>query len=143
MGTQGLSDEQKAAAAVVQDIYAAFSEGDPDRIESHQVPQCTVWDAFIPPLINGVAERKKFHQNDQDLAAKRGALTVDVEPLNVHLLGDVAVVLSMMSFEYQPPNPIQRRVRLTSVLKKTGSAWQMFHHHEGVEPEGWPSLEEQ
>ena len=134
--------EHREAAWVVQDIYNAFKEGDPARIESHQVPECTVWDAFVPPLIHGVDERKEFHKNDQNLAAQRGALTVSVEPLHVEIAGDVAVVLSMMAFEYQPPNPIKRRVRLTSVLKRIDGAWRMFHHHEGVEPSGWPTLEQ-
>lgn len=126
--------EEAEAFDVIHGVYEAFADGRPDDIEAVQLAEYSVWDALTPALRTSLDDVKKFHAEDQDTKTSRGAQTWSLVPLKVDILGDMAVVLSQLDLSYQPPNPLQARIRVSDVLKRVNGRWMMFHHHESVEP---------
>ena len=132
--------EEEAAFRVIVGVYAAYQDLQPERIEAVQLPEYSVWDGTLPQLFKSRAEVKAFHQKDQDNTKARGPFSFDIQPLKIDILGDVAVVLSRMDFEWQPPNAWSGGLRITDVMRKVDGQWMMFHHHESVEPEGYTHI---
>lgn len=139
-----MSDDAVKAevAAVIKDIFESFEEHRPDGIEAHMHPDVTVWDVFTPQLIQGTAERQKFHADDQAQMQARGALTLTIEDPIVDAWNDTAIARYYLEYDYQPPNPAHGRVRITSVFRKVGEHWLIVHHHEGLVPTGIPPITE-
>lgn len=129
-------------AAVIKDIFESFEEHRPDGIEAHMNPDVTVWDVFTPQLIQGTAERQKFHADDQAQMQARGALTLTIEDPIVDAWNDTAIARYYLEYDYQPPNPAHGRVRITSVFRKVDGRWLIVHHHEGLVPTGIPPITE-
>lgn len=139
-----MSDDAVKAevAAVIKDIFESFEEHRPDGIEAHMHPDVTVWDVFTPQLIQGTAERQKFHADDQAQMQARGALTLTIEDPIVDAWNDTAIARYYLEYDYQPPNPAHGRVRITSVFRKVDERWLIVHHHEGLVPTGIPPITE-
>lgn len=129
-------DEQDALDTIVG-IYRSFQSGQPRAIEAVQDVDTTIWDAFTPYLITDT-ERKAFHNNDQELAAKRGEQTLRFRPLQIHTNGDMALVVCMLDYWFKPPRPLEGTLRITSVLERRNGQWKQIHHHEAVPRDGWP-----
>lgn len=127
---------------VIREMYRAFTEHRPKDIEAALHEDCTIWDVFTPQLIRGRAERDRFHEADQAQSQARGPLTLSVDEPLVSAWGDVAVARYYLDFRYEPPNAVQGRVRITSVLRREGGTWRIVHHHEGLLPGGVPPLGE-
>jgi ketosteroid isomerase-like protein len=132
--------EEEAAFRVIVGVYEAYQNLQPEKIEAVQVPEYSVWDGTLPQLFQSRAEVKAFHQKDQDNTKARGPFSFDIQPLKIDILGDVAVVLSRMDFQWQPPNAWSGGLRITDVMRKVDGHWMMFHHHESVEPEGYTHI---
>ncbi|MFL2769880.1 MAG: nuclear transport factor 2 family protein [Rhodospirillaceae bacterium] len=122
------------AFSIVYGVYLAFEEGRTQDIEAVQLSTYSVWDALTPGLRMSLEEVKKFHSEDQSHKISRGALSWRLVPLKVDILDCIAVVLSQLDLKYEPPNPINSRLRVTDVLKRVDGSWMMFHHHESIQP---------
>lgn len=131
-------DDAAAVADLIRGIFRDFQNHAPAAIESRQHPDCTVWDVFIPGLIRGREELKRFHARDQAQMRTRGPLTLEVDTPLVDVWDDVALARYSVNFTYAPPNPASGRVRITTVLRRVSGQWLMVHHHEGLEPSGPP-----
>jgi ketosteroid isomerase-like protein len=133
---------EQEVGRVIREMYRAFTEHRPKDIEAALHEDCTIWDVFTPQLIRGRAERDRFHEADQAQSQARGPLTLSVDEPLVSAWGDVAVARYYLDFRYEPPNAVQGRVRITSVLRREGGTWRIVHHHEGLLPGGVPPLGE-
>jgi len=133
------SDEESAFEIIIG-VYQSYQDYKPEDIEAVQLTEYSVWDGTLPQLFKNLAEVKEFHRKDQENTKARGAFSFEIEPLKVDILGDVAVVLSSISAEWQPPNEWSGRIRVTDVLRRVGGRWMMFHHHESIEPEGYTHI---
>ncbi len=127
---------------LIHGMYRAFTEHRPKDIEAALHEDCTIWDVFTPQLIRGRAERDRFHEADQAQSQARGPLTLSVDEPLVSAWGDAAVARYYLDFRYEPPNAVQGRVRITSVLRREGGTWRIVHHHEGTVPAGVPPIGE-
>ena len=131
---------KKEVWAVIASIFRAFEEHRPDGIEAHMHPDVTVWDVFTPQLIQGTAERAKFHKDDQAQMQARGPLSLKIEEPVVDAWDNSAIARYYLEFDYQPPNPASGRVRITNVFRKIDGRWLIVHHHEGLVPTGVPPI---
>jgi ketosteroid isomerase-like protein len=129
-------DDVAAVEALIRGIFRDFQNRAPEAIESRQHSDCTVWDVFTPGLIRGRDELRRFHARDQEQMRTRGPLTLEVQAPLIDVWDDVAVARYYVNFSYAAPEPASGRVRITSVLHRTGGRWLMVHHHEGIEPDG-------
>ena len=128
---------------IIRGLFESFSERDESGLESNMDPACTVWDVFEPELIVGTEEREAFHRRDREQSQARGALSWKLEPLQLEIVGEVAIARYYLHFVYQPPNATEGRVRITDVLRNRSGAWKIIHHHEGITPAGPPGFEAQ
>lgn len=126
--------DSDAIAEVVRGMFAAFAAGDPGAVEAALHAECTVWDVFTPDLIRGAAARAEFHEADQRQARERGALTYHLHDPLVDVWGDTAVARYLIEFAYAPPRALSGTIRITDVLRRSGSTWSIVHHHEGLVP---------
>ena len=132
--------EEEAAFLVIAGVYEAYRDLQPEKIEAVQLPEYSVWDGTLPQLFKSRDEVKAFHQRDQDNTKARGPFSFNIEPLKIDILGDLAVVLSRMEFEWKAPNAWSGGLRITDVMRKVDGKWMMFHHHESVEPAGYTHI---
>jgi ketosteroid isomerase-like protein len=139
MDHDNISDEA-AIEAVIRGIFENFAAHRSDDIEGSLDADCTVWDVFKPDLIQGTAERARFHAEDQAQMQARGKLTMRIETPLTDVWGDTAVARYRLSFSYEPPNPAEGVVRITDVLRRKGGRWVVVHHHEGMAPTGIPPI---
>jgi ketosteroid isomerase-like protein len=137
------------AAAAAREIETAirrmfrdFMEHRPDEVEAALHPDCTIWDVFVPQLIQGREERARFHAQDQAQAQARGPLTMSIDAPVVSVWGDTALARYYLRFRYDAPNATEGTVRISSVFRREHGRWLIVHHHEGIVPGGVPPLEE-
>jgi ketosteroid isomerase-like protein len=129
--------------AILRGLFESFSQRDESGLESDMDPDCTVWDVFEPELIVGSDEREAFPQSDRQQSPARGTLSWELEPLNLDVIGDLAIARYYLHFTYQPPHPTQGRVRITDKHQNKSGVWKIIHHHEGITPGGPPDFEDQ
>ena len=139
MTVQNVTNEIKK---IINEIFIAFEEHKPEGIEKHMHPNVTIWDVFTPQLIRGQKERDKFHADDQEQMQARGPLQLSIEDPVIDSWNEVVIARYYLNFVYLPPNATQGRVRITDVFRKVGAHWLIVHHHEGIVPEGIPSISE-
>ena len=122
-----LTAEQQDVWSVILDLYAAYLEGDRDRLESHLAAGCTMWDSAIPEL-----------RTKEDMLAARadGAPTRTVQPYAleatepvVRVWGDTAYECHLLHAAFTDAS-LDERLRCTSVLRKIDGGWKYVHHHE-------------
>lgn len=130
----------RAIEQTIRDMFRRFAEHDPAGVEAALHPDCTVWDVFTPELIMGVENRRRFHEADQAQALARGPLSMQIDEPVVDVWGDTGLARYTLSFRYLPPNAVEGRVRITSVLRRSGDRWLIVHHHEGLVPAGVPPV---
>jgi ketosteroid isomerase-like protein len=137
-----MSDTEAAREieATIRVMFQKFMDHEPGGVESALHDDCTVWDVFTPDLIQGRAERERFHEADQKQAQARGPLTMAIGPMVTSVWGDTGLARYVLTFAYQPPNPAEGTVRITSVLRREGGRWRIVHHHEGIVPTGVPPI---
>lgn len=133
------SAEQEVEAAI-RAMFDHFVAHRPQQVEAALHEDCTVWDVFVPQLIQGRENRVKFHAQDQEQSQARGPLTLTVENPVISVWGDTALARYYVRFVYQPPNPVEGLVRITSVLRREHGRWLIVHHHEGLSPGGVPPV---
>jgi hypothetical protein len=134
--------DQQEISDLIAGMFRSFAEHKPDMIEGCLAEGCTVWDVFQPRLINGRAERLKFHQTDQDQSQRRGRLTYSLTRPVIDVWENTGLARYYLTFEYEAPNELAGRVRITDVLRRIDGSWLIVHHHEGMTPAGLaPDLE--
>ena len=124
----------------IRTMFDSFVGHDAGAVESALHQDCTVWDVFVPELIEGEAARLAYHQADQAQSQARGTLDLRVEMLRTDVWGDFALSRYIVRFDYQPPNPTSGVVRITTVLRRLEGKWVIVHHQEGMMPNGVPPL---
>ncbi|MFT7289054.1 MAG: hypothetical protein ACI87W_003181 [Halieaceae bacterium] len=128
--------------AAIKDMFDAFEAHDAAGVEGALHEDCTVWDVFVPQLIQGKENRLKYHEADQAQSQARGELTLNVEPAVVSVWGDTGLARYYLHFTYAPPNATSGSVRITSVFRRENGRWLIVHHQEGMVPEGVPPVTE-
>ncbi|MCS7002541.1 MAG: nuclear transport factor 2 family protein [Dehalococcoidia bacterium] len=137
-----MSADEAVIADLIRDVYARFAAGDPVGQALTDAPDFTIWDVWTPELIVGEAGRAAFRAADHAQAARRGPLTIAVEPPRVTVWDTAAVACYYLTFTYQPPNAARGRIRATTVLRKIDGQWRRVHHHESLVPVGPPPLDD-
>lgn len=140
MTTETAADTAAEITAIIKGIFTAFEDHDPDGIEGHMHPDSTVWDVFTPQLIRGLAEREKFHAEDQKQMQARGPLSLTVGEPEVDVWDDTALARYYLTYSYEPPNATEGQVRITDVFRRIDGKWLIVHHHEGTVPTGIPPI---
>ncbi len=123
-----LTAEQQEVWSVILDLYAAYMEGDRDRLESHLADGCTMWDSAIPEL-----------RTKADMIAARAVPTTGVERVQpialtatepvVRVWDETAYECHLLHAAFADPS-LDERLRATSVMRKIDGAWKYVHHHE-------------
>ncbi len=134
------ADPSLAVARAITTMFRKFADHDPEGVEAALHENCTVWDLFVPDLIVGREQRRRFHADDQAQAQARGPLDWSIEPPMIDVWGDTAIARYVLRFRYEPPNAVSGVVRITSVLRREESGWLIVHHHEGLAPGGVPPV---
>lgn len=137
------TDDAKAIEALVRGIFESFTEHRPEDIAARTHKDYTVWDVFVPELIQGREEQARYRERDQQQSQARGPLSLNVETPVINVWGDFAIARYYLNFDYQPPFPTSGRVRITTVLLREEGMWKTVHHHEGIVPTGVPKFTEQ
>ena len=132
--------DQDSIRAVIDGMFQAFLAHDPAGVDAPLHPDCTIWDLFVPQLIRGADQRAAFHEADRAQSMARGRLTLDTGDPVIDVWGDIGLARYVLTFDYQPPNALAGRVRITTVLRRAGDSWRIVHHHEGMEPTGVPDV---
>lgn len=143
--SEGATADRQAAKEVADHIRHMFDEfraHRPEGVEAALHADCTVWDVFVPELIQGKANRVKYHDADQAQSQARGPLTLTVDEPVTTVWGDTALARYYVRFTYAPPNATAGVVRITSVLRREHGRWSIVHHHEGMLPGGVPPTDE-
>ena len=120
---------------MIQSIFDAFKDGNTHKIESHLHEEASVWDVFTPDIIVGKKELEIFHERDQSQKKSRGHLTIELNEPVIRVIGDFAIATYCLEFDYQEPNSLEGKVRITDVLILDNEEWKILHHHEGLVPE--------
>ena len=119
---------------IITAIFDAFQSGNTDEIEKHLHDEASVWDVFTPEMIIGRKNLEDFHDRDQEQKESRGNLSSVLEKPLVREWNDIAVATYCLEFEYQEPNALKGKVRITDVFVLENEHWKIFHHHEGIVP---------
>src|ERR1700755_1982875 len=117
---------EQQVETVIEDMFRAFMEHRPADIEAALHPDCTLWDVFVPDLIQGRANRDKYHAADQAQMQARGHLTLNTDSYVINVWDDTALARYYVRFKYEPPNPVEGVVRITTVLRHEGGKWLVF-----------------
>ena len=120
---------------IITSIFEAFKRGDTNGIERHLHKEASVWDIFTPELIVGKEQLAAFHKRDQSQKESRGHLTIELGEPIVRVMRDFAIATYFLEFDYQQPNALKGRVRITDVFILENQKWKILHHHEGLIPE--------
>ena len=113
---------------VVQDLYAAYLDGDRGRLEAHIDASCTLWDSAVPEL-----------RTKSDLqAARRDVPPTGPQPIDLVASGwqirvwdDTACESHALTAVFPDDTPPQY-LRCTSVMRRIEGIWKFVHHHEEV-----------
>lgn len=132
----------KEVAEHIRHMFDEFRAHRPEGVEAALHADCTIWDVFVPDLIQGKANRVKYHAADQAQSQARGPLTLTVDEPVTTVWGDTALARYYLRFTYAPPNATSGAVRITSVLRRENGRWSIVHHHEGIVPGGVPPIVE-
>ena len=135
-----LNSQEQEAFNVIKGIYESYRNFAPKEIEAVQLPEYSVWDGTLPQLFMSREDVKLFHQVDQKNTKARGKFHYKIEPLKVDIINEIAIVLSTMYAEWEPPNPWSGKMRITDILMSKNNKWKMLHHHESVEPSGYTHI---
>lgn len=123
--------------AVIDGMFAAFAAHDPAGVEAALDPDCTIWDVFVPELIVGREARLAFHEADRAQSVSRGPLRLERGQPKIDVWGEIGLARYILSFEYEAPNAVSGRVRISTVFRRSETgAWRIVHHHEGLAPTG-------
>ena len=133
---------EKEIERAIRKMFREFSEHRPEGVEDALHPDCTVWDVFLPQLIQGKQDRVRYHAADQAQSQSRGPLTMTIDSPVISVWGDTALARYYLNFRYDPPNAVTSAVRITSVFRREGERWLIVHHHEGTVPAGVPPTDE-
>ena len=134
--------EKQAVEAVIRANYNAFTTRVTDDDGEVAAQDVTIWDVFEPELIIGLDARKAFQRRDIEQSVARGPLPFDVTIQLITLHGDIAITRHHVNFNYEPPNDVSGRVRITQVLQKFDDQWKIIHTQEGMVPTGVPPIED-
>ncbi|GAA5077884.1 imidazolonepropionase-like amidohydrolase [Thermocatellispora tengchongensis] len=114
-------------AAAIDDMYDAFLAADRARFDSHLHPEVTTWETHLPGPLRTRAELDAYREA-RDSSGERPALArLAAEDKRIDVWGEVAVARYVLVAE-QPGAPAER-TRVTDVLRRTGGAWRIAHHH--------------
>ena len=127
-------EQSKIIKGIITSIFDAFQSGDTDEIEKHLHDEASVWDVFTPEIIIGRKNLEDFHNHDQEQKESRGKLSIMLEEPLIRELGEIAVATYCLEFEYQEPNALKGKVRITDVFVLENEKLKIFHHHEGIVP---------
>lgn len=127
-------EQSKIIKGIITSIFDAFQSGDTGEIEKHLHDEASIWDVFTPEIIIGRKNLEDFHDRDQEQKDSRGKLSIVLEEPLVREWKDIAVATYCLEFEYQEPNALKGKVRITDVFVLENKQWKIFHHHEGIVP---------
>lgn len=131
-----------AVEALVHRVWERFLDQDPEGMLACLHPDCTVWDIFQPQLVRASTMRD-YVAADYEQSAARGKLAHTWSDFTTNVWGDAAIVRFFTDFEYQPPNPLTGKGRISVILRRfPDKGWLVVHVHEGTLPEGIPEIAE-
>jgi len=137
-----IDQDRRAVEGVVRRMHDDFLKRRTEGREERFYDDCTIWDVFEPNLIVGKTERETFHVRDKSQSVARGSLALEVRDILTTVHADIAIARYYLDFAYQSPNAVAGVIRITCIMQRRGSSWQIIHHHEGMVPAGVPPFDE-
>ena len=129
----GAPADLAAVWTVITGMYAGYTAGDRERIDSFLDPEATIWDSATPELIRGRTELNRVRDSRptaEDGPAETG-LTAYGEVVDV--FGDLAVARYWLRVDFRTaPSELARN---TAVLRRAHSDghWLVVHLHEDIQ----------
>lgn len=128
-----LSGEAARVWAVLTDLYAAYLEGDRDRLEAHLAAGCSMWDSTIAVLRTKEdlqrGRSEKIPSDPTDAYPEPTSLEAS-EPVVGLLSDDAAWETHLVAARFDDAS-LDELLRCTSVLRRDDTAtWVVVHHHE-------------
>ena len=127
-------EKNKIIKEIITSIFDAFKRGDTKEIEKHLHEKASVWDVFTPDIIIGKKNLEAFHNHDQEQKESRGYLSIKLEEPMIREWNDFAIATYCLDFNYEEPNALKGKVRITDLFVLNEGNWQIIHHHEGLIP---------
>ena len=135
--TQSTPQEPEEAAVwdVVTDLYAAYLDGDRDRLEAHLAPDCTLWDPDTEALLTKADLQAKRAGAPAGPAGRPEPVELIAEQPHIRIFEDVAVETHVLRAVFDDSR-WNEELRCSSVLRRIPGAdavpgpWQFVHHHE-------------
>lgn len=118
---------------VITGMYAGYTEGDRERIDSFLDPEATIWDSATPELIRGRGELNRVR--DARPTAEGGPTETGLTPYGqvVDVFGDLAVARYWLRVDFRTaPSELARN---TAVLRRArpDGHWLLVHLHEDIQ----------
>lgn len=122
-----------AVWTVITDMYAGYTAGDRERIDSHLDPDATVWDSATPELLCGKTDLDRVRDNrpTADGAPAETGLTPYGQVIDV--FGELAVARYWLRVDF--PTALPELARNTAVLRRArhDGHWLLVHLHEDIQ----------
>jgi ketosteroid isomerase-like protein len=118
---------------VITGMYAGYTEGDRERIDSFLDPDATIWDSATPELICGRGELNRVR--DDRPTAEGGPAETGLTAYGqvVDVFGDLAVARYWLRVDFRTaPSALARN---TAVLRRArpDGHWLLVHLHEDIQ----------
>ncbi|WP_431277848.1 DUF885 family protein [Leifsonia poae] len=126
----------------IEELYAHLA--DRAAFDERLHPDVTVWETADPRLLRGIVELDEL-RGPAIAPEKRTSPLPLVEPVDVvaDRWGDTGVIRYRLEVRASVGEPIGELVRVTDVVRRGDSGWQIVHHHAtDIEPATTPAGEE-
>ncbi|WP_217553216.1 DUF4440 domain-containing protein [Streptomyces sp. GbtcB6] len=118
--------------AVITGMYAGYTAGDRERIDSFLDPEATIWDSATPELLCGRSELN--HVRDARPTTGTGPAETGLTAYDqvVDVFGDLAVARYWLRVDFRTAPP--ELARNTAILRRTrpDGHWLVVHLHEDI-----------
>ncbi|MET7303479.1 DUF4440 domain-containing protein [Embleya sp. NPDC005575] len=132
----GSTEDRAAVWSALLDIYAGFTAGDRERIDSRIHPEATIWDSAAPELLFGRADLDRIRAArpvGPDAPVVTGIHASD-EVIDVW--DDTALARYTLRVDFAPAadgsTPASEHIRNTAVARRFDHGWLVVHNHEDL-----------
>ncbi|MFC9843990.1 DUF4440 domain-containing protein [Streptomyces sp. NPDC060223] len=119
--------------AVITGMYAGYTAGDREHIDSFLDPEATIWDSATPELLCGRTELNQIRDNRPTADGGPAETGLTAYGQIVDVFGDLAVARYWLRVDFRTAPP--DLARNTAVLRRAhpDGHWLVVHLHEDVQ----------
>jgi hypothetical protein len=132
----GSAQDRAAVWSALLDIYAGFTAGDRERIDSRIHPEATIWDSAAPELLFGRADLDRIRAERPVGPGAPVVTGIHASDEVIDVWDDTALARYTLRVEFAPGadgvTPAPERIRNTAVARRTAQGWLVVHNHEDL-----------